>query len=154
MTAQFAVFRQGGKIYVRFQGQEKKIAVRPVWPRPTATGGEISLLDESRKEVVRVERLESLDIESRKILESALEENYLIPVIQDIFEIRAHMGLLYWSVRTSAGDRRFALKDPCENVLWLSDDRLVIRDSSGNRYEIESLSAMSLRSRSQISLVI
>jgi hypothetical protein len=149
------VFSQDGKIYVRFQGRERNIAVRPVWVRPlTGRGKEISLLDESRKEVAKIERLDALDGESRRVLESALEDNYLIPVIQYIFEIRTHMGLLYWSVKTNIGDRRFALKDPCENVLWLSDDRLVIRDSAGNRYEIESLSAMPRRSRSQILLVI
>jgi hypothetical protein len=108
----------------------------------------------SRKEVARIHGLESLDAETRRVLKSELDSNYLIPSIQKVLEIRAHLGTLFWTVSTNAGPRRFALKDPCDNVMWLTEDRLVIRDCAGNRYEIESLDGMDRQSRNKISLVI
>ncbi len=103
---------------------------------------------------MRVQDPDSLDPESRDLLISELESRYLIPVILRIIDIRAHLGTLYWKVLTDAGSTRFALKDPSENVMWLTEDHIVLRDCLGNRYEIESLSGLDRQSRNKISLVI
>ena len=155
MTSRFHLFREKGVLYLCTQGQEKPVQVLPVWTRPlTARGQELSFLDSSRQEVARIPNLECLDPESRSLVEEELGKSYLIPVIREISDIKAHLGTLYWAVETDAGSRRFALKDPVQNVTWISEDHLVLRDCVGNRYEITALSAMDRQSRRRISLVL
>lgn len=155
MSGPFHLFRKEGKLFVRFHGQLEEIQVNPVWTRPlTARGRELALVDQSRREVAQVDDPDSLDPDLRHTILSELESRYLIPAIRKILDIRAHMGVLYWSVETNAGSRRFALKDPSDSVLWLSDDRVILRDCTGNRYEIDSIGALDRSSRAKISLVI
>ncbi len=155
MSQPFMLFRKNRKLFIRFCGQDHDIAVSPVWTRPlTARGRELSLVDQNKREVMRVPDPDSLDPESRDMLISELESRYLIPLILKIVDVRAHLGTLYWTVITDAGPRRFALKDPSENVMWLSEDHIVLRDCVGNRYEIESIRGMDRQSRNKMSLVI
>lgn len=155
MNLPFQLFLREGKLFIRFHGQDHDISVSPVWTRPlTARGREVSLIDPSRREVMRVRDPDALDPESRHLLMSVLESKYLIPVIHKILDVRAHLGTLYWRVLTDAGARHFALKDPAENVMWLSGDHVILRDCMGNRYEIESISRMDRQSRNKMSLVI
>jgi hypothetical protein len=155
MTSGFQLFRDKGALYLRFRGQEKPIPVLPVWTRPlTARGRDLSFLDSRRQEVARIPSLDYLDGESRSAVQAELGNSYLIPVILGVSDLRAHLGTLYWVVETDAGHRRFALKDPVQNVTWLSDDHLVLRDCAGNRYEIKSIAAMDRQSRHKISLVL
>ncbi len=129
--------------------------VRPVWSRPlTGRGSEISFLDNSRREVARIPGPEYLDPISSQIVSRELNASYLIPQIGEIREIRAHLGTLYWNVDTDCGKRRFAMKDPTENVIRISEDRLILRDCAGARYEIASVSALDRESRRRIRLVI
>ena len=46
------------------------------------------------------------------------------------------------------------MNDPAGNIVWLTDDRLIIRDAVGNRYEIESLSDLDPKSRAEVEKVI
>ncbi len=104
--------------------------------------------------MARIPSLDALDPESRHVVEAELGNSYLVPVISEISDIKAHLGTLYWAVETDAGFRRFALKDPVQNVTWLSEDHLVLRDCVGNRYEIKSVAALDRQSRRKISLVL
>jgi hypothetical protein len=72
--------------------------------------------------------------------------------VSRVKRIDVQFGTRYWEVDTDRGPRWFALREPGKNVVWLSDDRLVLRDTAGNRYEIADLSALDARSRRAIRL--
>jgi hypothetical protein len=63
-------------------------------------------------------------------------------------------GHRYLKVQTNRGFRYFNLKEPGKNVTHVTDDHLVIRDSMGNRYEIQSVKALDAESRQRLELVL
>ena len=66
-----------------------------------------------------------------------------------------HLGTRYWSVETDRGPRRFAMREPRKNLHWLDPrERCLIRDTMGNRYEIERLSDLDDASRSAVEKVL
>ena len=117
-------------------------------------GQEVSIVGEDKKEILMLESLDRLDPESRRVAEEELEKRYLVPKIIRVINTRAHFGNRYWEVETDRGRRRFAMKDPNKNVIWLSGDQLIIRDTLGNRYEIESFSGLDPASRAEAEKVI
>jgi hypothetical protein len=74
--------------------------------------------------------------------------------IVKVHRTRTHFGVRYWDVETDRGRRSFAVKDPNRSVVNVTDDWVVVRDTLGNSYEIESLSAMDRRSQALIENVV
>lgn len=133
----------------------KEQPVKIVWARPiTGRGREVSVLSMDNKEIAMLDSLDQLDAASRQIAEKELEDRYLVPRITRVNEAEANYGNRYWNVETDRGPRRFLMKDPNANVTWITDDRLIIRDTLGNRYEIESFSALDAKSRAQVDKII
>ena len=46
------------------------------------------------------------------------------------------------------------MKDPSANLTWITDDRAMLKDTLGNRYEIESFLALDPRSQAQIDKIV
>ncbi len=129
--------------------------VRAVRARPISNAdAEIAILDEHHHERMLLPGLAALDAASRACLADALQAAYLLPVIRTVLKTEAHYGNRYWDVETNHGRRAFVIKDPAVNVHWESDDRLIIRDTMGNRYEIPSLTALDPVSRAHVEKVI
>ncbi len=133
-----------------------EIAVRVVWARPlTARGSELAIVDEKKREHALLPSMDALEPESRAVAEQALGERYLIARIVRVHETSVHLGTRYWSVDTDRGPRRFAMREPRKNVNWLVPrERCLIRDTMGNRYEIEALTRLDPRSRAEVDRVL
>lgn len=129
--------------------------VHIVWARPvTGMGREISILGADKKEVALLKSLDSLDPHSREIAAQELRLRYLAPVIRRVIRTRSHFGSRYWIVETDHGQRQFLIKEPHRSVLWVTPDQLLIRDTLGNRYRIESLRALDDVSRGHIERIV
>ena len=98
--------------------------------------------------------LSCLDPESRRVAEEELERRYLVPKITRVIAATANLGNRYWHVATDHGERRFLMKDPAANTVWITDDHLLICDTLGNRYEISALTALDSRSQIMIDMVL
>ncbi len=133
-----------------------EIPVRVVWARPlTARGGEAAIIDEKKHEHAFIATLAELDPEARAVAERALNESYLIARITRVLDTDVHLGTRYWEVETDRGPRRFAMREPRKNVNWLEPrQRCLIRDTMGNRYEIERLSALDPASQAAVNKVL
>jgi hypothetical protein len=148
------LIRRGDQVFARRDSGED-VPVKVVWARPVSgRGREISLLCEEKKELLLAGGLEAFDPESRQIAQEELDRRYLIPRITRVVGTESNFGSRYWFAETDRGAVTFLIKDPNTDVTWLSEDRLVIRDSLGNRYEIESLSALDEVSRGHIDRVL
>jgi hypothetical protein len=142
-------------VLLRVADDGPQVAVRPAWTRPvSARGAEVSFLDTDKHEVLMIESLDCLDPESRAIAEAELDKRYLIPRITKVHRTEAHFGNRYWDVETDRGRTRFALREPHRNATWLGDDRVILRDTLGNRYEIHSFCELDAASRAQALKVI
>ena len=155
MNGKIRLERDDGRILLRRQSDEFGIPVTLVWARPiSGQGSEISLMDEKKQEVLMAEGLDAFDGDSRVIAEEELGQRYLMPRITRIHETQTQFGNRFWQVDTNHGTKAFVTKSPHKHVTWVSDDRVVLRDVLGNRYEIESLSMLDSHSRQEAEKVL
>ena len=130
-------------------GSDKLKPVKIVWTRPvTGRGSQISIFGMDKKELAMIDSLDELPPASRQIAQEELDRRYLVPRITSVVKTEANFGNLYWEVETNHGPRRFLMKDPAANLIWVTDDSVMLKDTLGNRYEIESFMALDARSHS------
>jgi len=147
--------RKADQVFARVDEQTEEIPVKLVWERPVSgREHEISLIGPDKREIAMIWSLEELDPDSRLVAEEELSRRYLVPRITRVFRTEAQFGNRYWDVATDCGPKKFLMKDPHSNVTWISTDRLVIRDTLGNRYEIESLNRLDARSRAEVEKIL
>lgn len=107
----------------------------------------ISLLDSHEKEIGFVRDLAELDEDSKHAIEECFKEYYMIPKIIRIISCSEKYGTLKWEVETDRGHITFNITDRMRNIKTLpGTKRVIIRDSSDNRYEIPDYDAMDAHS--------
>lgn len=148
--------RENGKVYYANANGGEAVAVRIVWARPlSGRGGPVSILHaEKKREMAYLADLNELDAESRRIAGEELKESMILPNITVIHSVRQRFGNYYWDVETDRGRRKFLLSSPETNSLRPREDAVVIRDVSGNCYEIASVAALDKSSRSALERVL
>ena len=137
-------------------GDEAPVAIRLVYARPlSAPSGELSIMDiKGKKELAWLDSITELDSDSRALAETELWQSYRIAKVKRITESYVNHGHRYLRVETDRGERYFNLREPGKNVTRLSDDHLILRDSMGNRYEIESIATLDEESRFNLEKVL
>lgn len=112
----------------------------------------ISLLDEKSNEIAIIRDIDTLMPESKKVIESSLNEYYLIPKIVSVIDRYEKYGILKWTVETDRGVHTFEIKNRGSDIKALFDGRILIRDSDDNRYEIPNLNELDKKSRKLLSM--
>jgi hypothetical protein len=154
-TGTIKLFRKLDQIFLLTGSEADARPVKLVWARPVSgQGQEVSLLDDKKKEVLMLLNLDALEPASRKIAEDELGCRYLMPRITRVLRTHAHVGTRYWQVETDHGPRYFVIRNPNRDVVWVTNDRVVLRDPLGNRFEIASLNALDTASRAEVDKVI
>jgi len=74
--------------------------------------------------------------------------------ITKVNSLSHQFGSAFWDVQTEKGHRQFVIRGTTEHVRWLSDDRILITDVHGNRFEILNMSALDRRSQDLIHLIL
>ena len=114
----------------------------------------ISLLDAKDEEVCMIQELTQLDAEMQTIVKEELDRRYLTSVVLKVNSVRSEFGTSYWEVDTNRGEREFVVQNVAENAQWLGDNRILLLDVDGNRFEIESLRDLDKKSLGYIELVL
>ncbi len=131
---------------VEFYTGEKIEGLTPrcLFPISGATGY-ITLLD-GRNEVAVVRDINNLMSESKQALKEALHQYYFIPKITEIIKANESKGLLKITALTDRGVCTFEVTDYYRSIKVLFDQRVLIRDTNDNRYEIPDLDNIDYRS--------
>lgn len=95
----------------------------------------ITLLDKDEREIAFVRDFKELDKASADALRACFEDYYRIPRITAITKSEHKFGILFWSATTNRGEVRFRINNVRHDLLRIGD-RVLIRDSNDNRYEI------------------
>lgn len=117
-------------------------------------GRYLSFLDGSGEEIVLVDSLDQLDLQSRGIAQEALKHRYLTACIQRIDGVRQEFGVSYWDVETDRGKRDFVVQSLSEACQWLSDRHILLIDVDGNRFEIPDRFVLDEPSRRHLDSVL
>lgn len=106
----------------------------------------ITLLDGDGVEQAVIRDLDNLTPECRDTVMDVLREYYLVPKITKILSAEEKYGKLKLSVETDNGPHSFEIKNVHADIKMLYDGRVLIKDSSDNRYDIPRLAALDKRS--------
>ncbi len=103
----------------------------------------ITLLDSDEKELAFVRDLEELDADSAQAIRECFKEYYMVPKITRVISCEDKYGTLKWRVDTDRGEITFNIKNRHSDIKhFYGTQRVIIRDSNDNRYEIEDLSKL------------
>lgn len=146
--------RKGDRVLMTRDGAGET-PVTLAWARPVSSiGREVAVLDEKGHELLMLDSLDELEPASRAVAAEELGRRYLVAVITRVVRTRSHYGERYWDVETDRGPRSFVIKSPAVHIHWISDDRLVIKDTFGNRFEIPSLRGLDPASRAEVERIL
>lgn len=114
---------------------------------PSSNGRKfITLLDENGVEQAVIRDLDALPKEQREIVEACLAEYYLIPRITKILNTTEKFGLITLETETDRGPARIEIRNLLYGFKQLGN-RLLLRDSNDNRYEVPDLTKLDSKSR-------
>lgn len=150
------LWREDGRVMYRDARMEEAEAVRVLWARPlSGRGGPVSIMKAGKKrELAYVSDVDELDDESRRIAMEELAGGAVLPVIHAVRQVLPRFGNYYWDVETDMGRRTFLLASPENNTFRPRPDAVVLKDVSGNCYEIASVAGLSKASRHEMERVL
>ncbi len=96
----------------------------------------------------------TLSEENRKLVEEELAQRYFVPEITGIETLKDEFGQVYMDVVTNAGKKKIAIPNSTANFIRLGENRLLLIDFDGNRYEIPEISSLDRKSRRLLEVVI
>lgn len=106
----------------------------------------IALVSSEGHELVWIDRLENLPVETATLIREELESREFVPVIRRIRGVSSFACPSTWDVDTDRGDAQLVLKGE-EDIRRLGRDKLLIADTHGIQYLIRDLTALDRPSR-------
>ncbi|MCC6483640.1 MAG: DUF1854 domain-containing protein [Armatimonadetes bacterium] len=114
----------------------------------------VTFFDHQEQEIGMLKDIRQLPIEMRKLLEDELEQRYFTARIRRVRSMKEEFGLFRLMVETDKGPREFFLRNLRDNVVRLPNNRIILIDMHGNRFEIRDVSRLDGRSLSNIAKII
>lgn len=152
------LYRESGKTMYRPADGGEAQTVRLVWARPLSRRGDDGpvsvMMAGKKKEVAYFPSLNELSGESRKIAEEELARGMILPRIVEILEVRPRFDNYYWTVTTDKGKTTFLMSSPENNTIRPDPETVIIKDVSGNVFEISPVSALSPASLREMDRVL
>jgi len=106
----------------------------------------ISLIDKNEHEIAMIRSYDDVSEESAAAVKACFNDYYLIPKILKITECSDSTGMLKISALTDHGQTTFRVRNRHYDMKIYDNNRVIIRDSDDNRYEIEDLNKLDRKS--------
>jgi hypothetical protein len=114
----------------------------------------ISVMDKDNNEIGMIEDMRGFTEKTIKLFEEELERRYFLPSISKIKSIKEEFGYSYWDVVTDLGEKRFTIRRDNSSFVNIKDNRILIIDVDGNRYEISDYTKLDMKSYKLIELML
>jgi hypothetical protein len=114
----------------------------------------IAVKDKEDKEIGIIKDLEDFPKDTVNLFKEELDRRYLLPSIDRINSIKEEFGYSYWDVITNIGTKRFTIKKDNSSFLNVKDNRILVIDVDGNRYEISDYTKLDSKSYKLIELLL
>ena len=88
------------------------------------------------------------------LIAKQLEMRYFTPKITKIISIKEEYGHAYWNVVTDKGNCNFATASGSSGAVSKNGSRVTIKDSDGNRFEIEDITKLTTKEFKKIDLYL
>ncbi len=114
----------------------------------------ISVLDAEQNELGIIRNVELFEDETREMLVTELRRRYYSPEIKRIISMKERYGFSYWKVETEEGEVSFTLHDTFRSIIRVGENRAILFDVNGNRFEIPDVSALDRKSLKKVELYL
>lgn len=114
----------------------------------------ISVLDAEQNELGIIRNVELFEGETREMLVTELRRRYYAPEIKRIISMKERYGFSYWKVETAEGEVSFTLHDTFRSIIRVGENRAILFDVNGNRFEIPDVSALDRKSLKKVELYL
>lgn len=114
----------------------------------------ISVLDKDGNEYGVIRRLSDFSGKDAEIISAELARKYYCPEIKSVLSMHEKLGNSYWTVDTDKGRMIFSMHDTFRNIIRISDTRIILCDTDGNRYSISDVTKLDKSSYRKIELFL
>ncbi|MBC8134974.1 MAG: DUF1854 domain-containing protein [Fibrella sp.] len=122
------------------------LSVRVARAFPFSNGEKyIGLRDSADKDIGTFVTLDGIDTESRRIIAEELERRYFLPVWKRTIRILDQYGIIEWEMETDRGIRTYLLRNIKDSVQHLSQNRVLVTDPDGNRFDVPDTTTLDAR---------
>ena len=136
-----------GQWVLRLQDGTVHERVVPVRAFPIASPRDgIAILSREGREILWIDRLDTLPQPQRSRVELALQGREFLPEILCLYGVSSFATPSVWRVKTSRGDTELVLKGE-EDIRRLTANTLIVSDAHGVQYLIRHLAGMDRHSR-------
>lgn len=144
----FVSLQTGDKVYERvnlirafpFTAENEYISVREV--------------DGKQDEIGLIENINLFSEDVKAVLNKQLGIRYFMPKILRIYSIKDQYGHTHWSVLTDKGKCKFSSHSGSSNSVFQMGNRVLIKDSIENRYEIEDITKLTPKEMKKLDLYL
>jgi len=105
----------------------------------------IGLRDGNEKDIGMLVTLDGVDAASRRVIDEELERRYFLPIWLKTMRVKEEYGIVEWEMETDSGTRLFRLRNIKDSVQHLTETRVLITDTDGNRFEVTDTDALDHR---------
>ncbi len=133
-------------------GDVADVQIRRVFPW-SLSSKYISVRSPDGKELAMISDPADLTPPVRQLIEQQLADNSLIPRIETIDQLTMQFGFQDWVVQTDRGRVAFRVQER-EDVRFLSNTRLRIKDADGNVYELPDMDGLDPSSRRNLAVLL
>lgn len=151
---------QGGFLSLKAGDTEvyRRIALQRAFPltKPDEyiTIREVDDKRELGKEIGMILNINDISPDKKKLIEEELDMRYHTPHILHISSLKDEYGYIYMDVKTTAGAKRITAPGSSSNFIRLTEERILIIDMDGNRYDIPDYRKLDKKSIRLIETVI
>ncbi|MBQ1186822.1 MAG: DUF1854 domain-containing protein [Clostridia bacterium] len=158
LTKENATFSEtkGGFITLLLDGEQKG-QVNVICTFPFTAPNEflsVRTADDKEEELGIIENLNDFDEQTVLIIKKQLEIRYFMPEILKVFSVKEEYGHTYWSVLTNKGKHKFTSPSGSSGSVIRNGNRVIIKDSDQNRYEIKDLSKLTPKEMKKLDLYL
>lgn len=111
-------------------------------------------LEKAQEEIGIIESLNDFDEATKVLINKQLEIRYFMPKILKLYSIKEEYGYTYWSVLTDKGKCKFTSASGSSGAVIEDGNRVIIKDSDENRYEIEDITTLSSKEMKKLDLYL
>lgn len=158
LTPENALFKatKGGFITAVIDGEEKGM-VNIIRTFPFTAANEflsVRTADDKQTELGMIESLGIFDADTVKLIENQLAIRYFMPEVIKILSVKEEYGHTYWQVLTDKGERSFTSPSGSSGAVVRKGNRVIIRDSEQNRYEIKDVTKLTAKELKKLDLYL
>jgi len=114
----------------------------------------ISVCDCENTEIGIIPDADGFPEETRELFAEDILRRYFLPEVTAVESLKQEFGYVYWRVTTDAGSKKFITTKDASAIIPLKNNRVLLIDLDGNRYNITDYTSLDGKSHKLMQLLV